>query len=172
MVRMLLSLDAPGRICSGGGKFFYDDDQQTPDTQIATFDFAGTSVVWEHRIWAKSGPHNQSFGVELVGEKGTLVVDGKGWHVEDGAETSEKGVVSDAPHLRNFLDCLHDRKRPNADIEEGHKSTRMCHLGNIAYRLGRTLKFDPTTETIPGDAEANRLFGRTYRKGFLMPENV
>ena len=51
-------------------------------------------------------------------------------------------------------------------------STRLCHLGNIAYRLGRTLNFDATTETIPGDAEANRLLGRTYRKEFAMPEKV
>jgi predicted dehydrogenase len=172
MIRMLLDLDAPTRVCSGGGKFFYNDDQQTPDTQIATFDFANTSVVWEHRIWAKSGPHNQPFGVELVGEKGTLVVDGKGWHVENGAEASEKGGAADQPHLRNFLDCIRLRKRPNADIEVGHKSTRLCHLGNIAYRLGRTLTFDATTETIPGEAEANRLLGRTYRQGFTMPEKV
>ena len=70
------------------------------------------------------------------------------------------------PHLRNFLDCVKSGKRPNADIEEGHKSTRLCHLGNIAYRLGRVLRFDAKTETIVEDVEANKLLGRTYRKGY------
>jgi predicted dehydrogenase len=172
VIRWLLNLDAPQRINSGGGKFFYDDDQQTPDTQIATFDFAGTSVVWEHRIWAKTGLRNQPFGIELVGEKGTLVIDGKGWHIENGPEISEKADSPERPHQRNFLDCIRDGKRPSADVEEGHKSTRLCHLGNVAFRLGRTLRFDAATETITGDAEATRMLGRTYRKGFEVPERV
>jgi predicted dehydrogenase len=172
VIRWLLNLDAPERISSGGGKFFYDDDQQTPDTLITTFDFPGTSVVWEHRIWAKTGLRGQGFGIELVGEKGTLVIDNKGWHEENGVEMSEKATAIEAPHQRNFLDSIRDGKRPAADIEEGHKSTRLCHLGNVAYRLGRTLRFDPATETIPGDAEATRMLGRTYRKGFEMPEKV
>jgi predicted dehydrogenase len=172
VIRWLLNLDAPQRVTSGGGKFFYDDDQQTPDTQIATFDFPGTSVVWEHRIWAKTGLRNQSFGIELVGEKGTLVIDNKGWHIENGPEVSEKADNPERGHFANFLDCIRDGKRPNADIEEGHKSTRLCHLGNIAFRLGRTLRFDADTETIAGDAEATKMLGRTYRKGFEMPERV
>jgi predicted dehydrogenase len=172
VIRWLLNLDAPGRITSGGGKLFYDDDQQTPDTQITTFDFAGTSVVWEHRIWAKTGLRNQSFGIELVGEKGTLVIDDKGWHVENGPEVSEKADSVERPHLLNFLDCIRDGKRPAADVEEGHKSTRLCHLGNIAFRLGRTLRFDAAMETIIGDDEATGMLRRTYRKGFEMPERV
>ena len=57
----------------------------------------------------------------------------------------------------------------NADIEEGHKSTRLCHLGNIAYRVGRVLNFDPKTEAIAGDNDATALLGREYRKGFELP---
>jgi predicted dehydrogenase len=171
VVRMLLGLDAPLRVTSGGGKFFYDDDQQTPDTQVATFDFPGCSVVWEHRIWARTGLRNQSFGVELVGEKGTLVVDNKGWHVENGPELQAKATEIERPHLRNFLDSIKGGKAPNADIEEGHKSTRMCLLANISYRLGRTLKFDANTETTD-DKDANKMLGREYRKGFEVPKEV
>jgi predicted dehydrogenase len=172
VIRLLLGVDAPQRITSGGGKFFYDDDQETPDTQVATFDFGTCSVVWEHRIWARTGLRNKSFGIELVGEKGTLVVDDKGWKVENGPDLSGKVTPVEAPHLRNFLDCLKSGKRPNADIEEGHKSTRLCMLGNISYRLGRTLKFEAASETIVGDAEANKMLGRTYRKGFELPAKV
>ena len=171
-IRMLMGLDAPKRVSSGGGKYFYDDDQQTPDTQQVSFDFDTCSVVWEHRIWAKTGVRNQGFGVELVGEKGTLVVDGAGWHVEQGTEKAVKSTPFEAEHQRNFLDCIRSGKRPNADIEIGHHSTRLCHLGNIAHRLGRTLKFDATAQTITGDAEATKLLGRTYRKGFEVPVRV
>ena len=107
------------------------------------------------------------------GERGTLVFDGKGWHVQDGLEASDKGDIDDEyAHQRNFLDCIKNGRRPNADIEEGHKSTRLCHLGNIAYRTGRSLRFDASTETIAGDAEANQLLGRIYRKPFIVPEKV
>jgi predicted dehydrogenase len=172
VVRMVVGLDAPQKITCGGGKNFYEDDQQTPDTQVATFDFGTTTVLWEHRIWSKTGVAGDPFGVIVYGEKGTLVFDKKGWHVEDGVEASEPASELEKPHLRNFIDCVKAKKRPNADIEEGHKSTRLCHLGNIAYRTGRSLRFDAKQETIEGDAEANKLLGREYRKPFVMPEKV
>ena len=166
MARFVAGLDAPQRICAGGGKYFYDDDQQTPDTQIATFDFPNCSVMWEHRIWSRTGFEGQPFGLALYGERGTLIFTNKGWHVTDGMEASDKAGEMDRAHLRNFLDCIRTGRRPNADIEEGHKSTRLCHLGNIALRLGHTLRFDAKTETCRDDAEANRMLRRTYRKPF------
>jgi predicted dehydrogenase len=172
MARMLLGLDAPKTISSGGGKLFYDDDRQTPDTHIAVYDFPETTVVWEHRIWSKTGVEGQGSGITLYGEKGTLVFDKKGWHVQDGVEASDKASDIEKPHLRNFLDSVRAHKRPNADIEEGHKSTRLCHLGNIAYRVGRRLTFDASTETLHGDAAANQLLGRTYREPFVVPEKI
>jgi predicted dehydrogenase len=171
MARFILDLDAPTRISSAGGKFFYDDDQQTPDTQTASFDFPNCTLVWEHRIWAKKDLEGESFGLAIHGEKGTLVVDSKGWHVKDGVEASEKQSGGfDTAHVANFIDCIRNGGTPNADIEEGHKSTRLCHLGNIAFRTSRTLKFDAKTETLGGDAEAEKLLGREYRKGFELPK--
>jgi predicted dehydrogenase len=172
VARMVVGLDAPKAISCGGGKLFYDDDRQTPDTQIAVFDFPDTTVIWEHRIWSKTGVEGQGSGVILYGEKGTLRLFDNGWSVQDGVTASDKGAKFEKPHLRNFVDCVRTRKRPNADIEEGHKSTRLCHLGNIAYRVGRRLTFDASTETLRGDAAANQLLGRTYRAPFVVPEKV
>lgn len=166
LVRMLLNLDAPTRISAGGGKLFYEDDQQTPDTHVAVFDFPSTTVVWEHRIWSRTGFDGQGFSVVLYGERGTMICDGRGFRVIDGIEAAEKHADFERPHLRNFIDCVKQPRRPNADIEEGHKSTRLCHLGNIALRLGRTLRFDAKTETCTGDKEANQMLRRTYRKPF------
>jgi predicted dehydrogenase len=172
VARMVVGLDAPRTISCGGGKLFYDDDQQTPDTQIAVFDFPGTTVVWEHRIWSKTGSEGEGSGVVIYGEKGTLIFDRKGWHVQDGVTASDKAAEIERPHLASFVDAVREHKRPSADIEEGHKSTRLCHLGNIAYRVGRRLTFDASTETIGGDAAANQLLRRTYRTPFVVPEKV
>jgi predicted dehydrogenase len=172
VARWVLGLEAPQTISSHGGRLFYDDDRQTPDTQIAVFDFPGTTMIWEHRIWSKTGVEGEPFGVILYGEKGTLVFDRKGWHVHDGVTASEPETPAEKQHLRDFLDCVREHKRPNADIEEGHKSTRLCHLGNIAYRVGRRLTFEASTETLRGDAEANQLLGRSYRAPFVVPEKV
>jgi len=179
-VRWLLNLDSPVRVTAGGGKLFYDDDQETPDTLTVAYDFPTCCVTWEHRVWSREKPHD---GLALYGERGTLVFDKKGaWHVENGIEAADKGDAERGgddwtPHLRNFIDCIKHSsgsnvRRPNADIEEGHKSTRLCHLGNIAFRTGRAIRFDEKTETCINDAEANRLLGRTYRKPFVVPDSV
>ena len=180
VARNVMGLDAPTTIRCAGGKYFHDDDQQTPDTQIAAFEFPkgpggamGCTVLWEHRVWEKKdgGPEGQGYGIMVHGEKGTLLFNGDAWEVRggDGASDKPKGnIVND--HVANFLDCIRTGKRPNADIEIGHASTRLCHLGNIAYRTGRTIEFDAATETIKNDKEANQLLGREYRKGFELPK--
>ena len=71
--------------------------------------------------------------------------------------------------VRNFLDCVKSRKRPNADVEEGHLSAILCHLGNIATRLGRSLRWDAEKEEIAGDADANRWLSKEYRKPWVLP---
>ncbi len=167
VARYVLGLDAPITISSSGGKFFYDDEREVPDTQIATFTFPTCSLVWEHRFWEKNGLEGESFGISLHGEKGTLVFTSKGWHVRDGITAEEKaGPDMQLAHVKNFVDAVREDKPLNAEVEEGHKSTRLCHLGNIAHRVGRSLRFDADAETLGNDKEANGLLGREYRKGF------
>jgi predicted dehydrogenase len=170
LARYVLGLDAPTQVTSSGGKFFYDDDREVPDTQIAAFTFPSCSLVWEHRFWEKNGLEGESFGVSLHGEKGTMVFNQKGWHVRDGVTAEEKhGPDMLLAHVTNFCDAVRDGKALTADVEEGHKSTRLCHLGNIAHRTGRAIRFDGEHETIPGDPAASALLSREYRKGFEVP---
>ena len=77
-------------------------------------------------------------------------------------------------HFQNFIDCVRSRKRENLNCEilEGHMSTSLCHLANIAFRTGRKLTFDPATESFPGDAEANKYLTRTYREPYVVPDQV
>jgi hypothetical protein len=81
----------------------------------------------------------------------------------------QPGGQDDGAHIANFLDAVRGKAKPNAEIEIGHLSTSLCHLGNIATRLGRTLRFDPEKEQIVGDEEANRLVGREYREHWGTP---
>jgi predicted dehydrogenase len=180
VIRNVLDLDTPVKVSCAGGKYYYDDDQETPDTQIATFDFAGgpggtagCTVLWEHRVWEKKGqgPEGQSYGISIHGDKGTMLFTGDAWQVRgsvvEGASGKPKSDMVKA-HQKNFIDSIRGDAKPNAEIEIGHKSTTLCHLGNIAYRTGKTLKFDAKTETTDS-AEANKLLGREYRKGFELP---
>ncbi|GAC1463861.1 MAG: Gfo/Idh/MocA family oxidoreductase [Isosphaeraceae bacterium] len=178
VARWGLGVDAPLTVTSAGGKFVFDDDQEVPDTQIVAWEFPRAALVWEHRMWSRHGQDGQGFGIAFYGDKGTLVVDEGSWKVVDpDGGTPEKPVGGKATnglgaHVQNFLDCVRSREKPNADIEIGHLSTRLCHLGNIAHRVGRKLSFDAKTEAFPNDIDANVLLSRKYSQRFEMRSEV
>ena len=171
VARWGLGVDAPLTVSSTGGNYLYKD-REVPDTQVATWEFPNACLVWEHRLWDTQPLEGSGFGIAFRGDKGVLTVDEKGWKVEGGAKAGGKATAGFEAHLANFLDCVRTRKAPNAEIEVGHLSTRLCHLGNIAHRVGRKLHFDAATETFGADAEANALLGREYSARFAMPERV
>jgi predicted dehydrogenase len=169
VARWGLGVEAPLRVTSGGGKFAFDDDQEVPDTQIVTWEFDGCALVYEHRMWTAHGFEGRAFGVQFYGTNGTLTIDDKGWGVEDGEPAGGTGSDSQRAHVADFIECVRTRGTPNADVEVGHLSTRLCLLGNIAHRLGRKLTFDGATERFVGDAEADALLGREYGEAFGLP---
>jgi len=82
--------------------------------------------------------------------------------------------LPEVSHFQNFIDCVRSRKREdlNCEVEQGHLSTSLCHLANIAYRVGRKLEFDPQSETFADDEAANALLTREYREPYVMPDQV
>jgi predicted dehydrogenase len=173
VARWGLGVGLPTRVSATGGRFHFDDDQETPDTLVVQYAYPRATIVWEHRLWSTHGVEGRSAAAAFYGELGTLVVDRGGWKVYDFAET----IASDSSeqpiaHLRNFVDCVKNRSRPAADIETGHVSSAMCHLGNIAYRVGREVTFMPETATFAGDRDANLLLSRSYRAGWELPSVV
>ncbi len=171
VARWGLGVDAPLTVCSGGGRFVFDD-REVPDTQVVTYEFPKSCLVWEHRLYDKHPLEGLGFGIAFYGDDGVLIVDEKGWKIDGGSNASGKATDGLGAHLSNFVDCVKSRDLPNADIEIGHLSTRLCHLGNIAHRVGRKLTFDASTESFPGDAEANALLSREYSSRFEMPSHV
>jgi predicted dehydrogenase len=173
----------PSRICALGGKWFFDDDQQFPDTQTVLFEYhlpegKRKQLIFEQRIWSPYVQEGHENGNAWYGTKGMLILGkGKGWELygprnelkEKMAATTQLGPS----HHRNFLECIRSSKLPNADIEIGHLSASLCHLGNISVRMARELRFDPAKEQILNDPEANSLTRRQYREThWAVPKGV
>jgi len=168
----------PVKINAGGGRYGYKDQGETPNTEICTFTYDdGRILVFETRGRFTNDEGGVKVGNLFYGSKGWLAVNGTGgpydlYLGDNDKQPRQQGKGLD--HFANFIDAV--RKRDPgilmAPVEEGVISAGLCHLGNIAYRLGRTLTFDPKTETFPGDAEANKMLTRNYRKPFVVPEKV
>jgi predicted dehydrogenase len=164
-----LDVTAPEKVTCGGGRLFFDDDQETPDTQIATFHFGEKVINWEHRTWTRRGFENSLFGIQFYTDHGALRFTDE--HIVsfdmDGKETSREHFSGgESEHLANFLACIRGDAPLNAPITSGVASTALCHLGNIAYRTGRTVLVEPDTGAPTGDEEAESLWRREYRSGW------
>jgi predicted dehydrogenase len=178
-----VGLRHPDRIAALGGKYFFDDDQEFPDTQNVLFEYdlgggKKKQLIYEQRLWSPYVQEGHENGDAYYGTGGCLVLGkAKGWQIfgkrNAPGEAMMNGKVELDVHHRNFFDCIRTGARPAADIEIHHYSASLCHLGNIATRLARTLNFDRQAERFIGDDEANALVRRQYRPGhWAVPKGV
>ncbi len=166
LCRWGMGVDFPTRVTSSGGRYHYQDDQETPDTHTVCFEFPGRqSITWEGLSCNRHGGGFCTF----YGEEGALELDSNGTFIvydrQDKKVSENRGTTrGDTEHVDNFLAAIRseDPASLNAEIAEGHKSTLLCHLGNIAQRTGRTLNCDPENGRIQNDAEAMELWKREY----------
>ncbi len=170
-----LGVDAlPTRIDAVGGKYFYDDDQQFPDTATCTFEFTEDAspkqLLFEMRLWSRNYPMNCDSGVEFYGTDGQMFLSKRGkLQVRD---ADNKVTMQHRPanennnaHIDNFLESIRGNQSPNAPLIEAHRSIGLIHLANASLRVGRSLAFDTATEEIVGDQQAGQLMRRRYRDG-------
>src|SRR5688572_13470420 len=173
----------PNTVSGLGGKYFFDDDQQFPDTQYVVFEYESGAkkkqLIYEHRIWSPYVQEGNENGNAYYGTKGMMILGkGAGWQLfgpRNKLFEEMKGKIDLSLHHRNFFDAVRNDKPAStvADAETGHLSAALAHLANIATQLGRTLKFDPVKEQFPADAEANKLVRRIYRDGhWAAPKGV
>jgi predicted dehydrogenase len=176
----------PARVHSIGGYYGPEASQETPDIHTTVFHYADGKVLeFATRGQFTNEEGTQRIGNLFYGTKGWLWIDGDGrrWQSYMGRR-DEKGpgfeappedgsnplitTSTETPHYRNFIDALRagDRTKLTCDILEGHLSSALPQLANIAYRVGRGVTFDGKAEKFVGDAEADKLLTRTYRKGF------
>ena len=223
VARWGLGVTFPNKVSAVGGHFMFDDDQETPNTLLAAFQFdlpngkrkmlefevrhwitnheagigtgefhsaalppAGLTAAPEPKpkkerpgaapkLGPEAGTHN-TIGNIFYGSKGCMAMDGY-----DSYKTWMGKEMTPGPeghggehHFANFIDCVRSRKKEDlrAPIEEGHISCTLVHLANASYILGRVLNFDPATEQVIGDDEANQLLRGTYRAPYVVPEEV
>jgi predicted dehydrogenase len=196
MARWLLGVKYPTKVTATGGHFMFDDDQETPNTMVATFEFdedVRKMLVFEVRHWITnseadilsvadkmSGPAagtHATVGDVIYGSKGYLST-ANGYETFLGKEhqPGPKAANDDAGNnWANFIQAVRSRKQSdlNAPLDEAVPSVVLIHLANISYRLGRSLRFDSKTMTCTGDAEANQMFSReAYRAPFIVPRVV
>ena len=178
----------PKKVHSSGGKFVYDDDQETPNTQLAVYEYDDCQLVFEVRGLLTGGESSIQYdganyiGNLFFGSEGFLSLDCFGFQMYLGEKRelaqqmkyTERSSWDTRPHVENFLAAMRSRnyRELNNDIEDGYQAAALSHLANISYRIGRKLLFDPVKETFGGDAEANRFLSREYRRPFVVPARV
>ncbi len=184
LARWAIGEDYPARVTSAGGRYYADDDWQPPDTQMISFEFPSRVLVtWEGMSCNAVGDYGEGVGALFLGEGGSLrlhagngytIYDDKGKEVRTEASAEDPraitlvgpGLGNDIVHVQNFLESIRGRQAPVSEIGEGHKSTMLIHLANIAQRTGRALRCDPKSGRILGDDEAMRYWKRDYEPGW------
>ena len=180
----------PVKVHCTGGYYVFDSDQETPNTQIAIYEYEdGTLLQCEIRNLFTNLEEETAVGNFFYGSEGWMhLKSGEfktyfGRKNEPGPSISSKELASDPmnragtggqPHFTNFIDCMRSRRWQdlNADILEGHLSTVICHLGNISYRTGKKLTFNPYSERFVNDDDANTYLKRKYRHPYVVPDEV
>jgi len=184
LARWGLQVDYPTKVTSAGGRYRYQDDWQTPDTQVINLEFANKSMItWEGRSCNGTPIEGSTVGVIFYGENGSLQIDGgnaykvldlKGKLVKevkndftiDARNLTNPSQALDTIHIQNFFDGIKKGQKLASDIESGHISTLLVQLGNIAQRSGGLLETDPSNGHILNNKEARKLWGRDYEKGW------
>ncbi len=164
-----LDVGLPVRVASAGGHYRYQDDQETPDTHVVSYEFEGRKALSWEGLSCSRIPANQLPDVVFHGETGTLAIRGGNYTIYDqaGKEVrSAKGSGGEAIHIANFLAVVRGSGRLNSEIEGGAHSTLLCHLGNIAHRTGRSLQCDSKSGNVLNDKQAMGYWSREYEKGW------
>lgn len=177
IARWALGVERPVSVASVGGRFHFTDDWEFPDTQEVCYEFAdGKSIIWQGTSCNGALTHGRSRGTMILGTNGSVIMDRDGYTIYDlknkvmkesiGPKGDALNVSADdnstLAHATNFIDAIRSGAKLHAPIDEGAKSVLLCHLGNIAQKVGRKLRTDPTSGRIVGDPDAMKLWQREY----------
>ena len=183
LARWGLGVEYPTRVTSAGGRYRYNDDQETPDTQMITLEFGNnTSILYEGRSCNGRSVDGSMTAVIFYGENGSMLIDGNDYRIFDPKNKMIKEVKNqvvldpqnpvspaqllDVPHLQNFLDGIRLGTKQISDIVGAHQSTLLSQLGNISLRTGASLNIDPTNGHILNNREAMKYWSREYQPGW------
>jgi predicted dehydrogenase len=177
-----LGLDSlPNKITAMGGKFLFDDDKLTPEVLTTLYYYPDHKklIQFEVRPWCTNLEDNVGVGNIFYGSEGYMVINGYSSYETYLGQKREKGPSRKAgepldAHFANWVKAVRSRKTEdqNGPVETAHSASGLAHLGNISYRLGRVLEFDPVGEEFVHDAEANAMLTRKYREPYVVPQHI
>jgi predicted dehydrogenase len=164
----------PRAVSSSGGKFAVEDNTETPDTQIAVYEFPTYTLIWEHQILGGVGLGGRPHGLSFSGVEGTLILDTKGWEVipevkkplgvfKRTVSPDDRDSDGRPAHIRNFLECVRTRQQPIENLELAHFVSTVAHLGNLALRSGAKIVWDAEQERVVDNPKADALVRAAYR---------
>lgn len=178
IVHWAMDVDAPRSVTAIGGKFYIQDNRETPDTLIASYEYPGFVVTYENRILNANPMEGRGYGISFHGAGGTLIVDRSRYEIipENGSDLEPEIVEGNgnahAEHMHAFLEAVKSRAQPISDIESGHRASAATMLGNVAYRTGRRINWDRDREIVVDDPEANRLVSKEYRSPWVLTSDA
>lgn len=173
-----LDVGLPERVTAMGDKFLFDDDKETPELMTSLYHYPKQKkmIQFEVRHWCTNNEEGVGVGNIFYGSEGYMLVKGYDSYEVYLGQKREKGPAKKAGgnHYANFIKAVKSRNTSdqNGPVETAHLSSALAHLGNIAYRLGRQLQFDPVKEKFIKDEQANKMITRKYRAPFVVPEKV
>lgn len=172
VARWGLGVGFPNQVICSGGQLFYEDDHETPDTQLAVFSYDQAQIIYEMRLWTDYKLEGHDNGNIFYGDNGSLSMGRKGWSVtfKDGSAGPAEEKSEDQ-HVRNFIDAVraNDPSLVNSNLVDAHISSSMCHMANIAMKLGSVLSFDAGMHQFRDHPTANAMMTKSYRKGYELP---
>lgn len=168
----------PVRITAHGSRIELKGEREYPDNMMVAYHYAeGKVLLYEDRGWSPYHPYGYDSGNAFYGTEGWMLFTRRGFfQVYLGAQEepgpSLKGDTGHPNHRINFVECVRSRQQPTAGAEVAHLSCALPHLGEISYRVGRVLHFDPASEQILSDPEANAMLTKPYREPWALPKIV
>lgn len=170
--------EPPKEVFSSGGRYVLTDNTETPDTQIAVYDFPSYRLIFEHQIENGLGPDRREHGICFTGTEATLLIDSSAWEViPEPKKKDAPRMITKAPpgdytriaHVKNFLDCVKSRQDPVENVEVGHHVSTVASLGNLAFRTKSRVQWDAARERCVNNKAADALLYRPYRKPWTLP---
>ena len=166
----------PRNVYSSGGKRILAGNTETPDTQVAVYDFPSYTLIWEHQVQGGVGIGGRPHGSSFSGSEATVIIDDSGWEVipepkKNSVEAAKHpaGIDARPAHVRNFLDCVKSREAPVENLDLGFHVSTVAHLGNLALRTGSLVSWDSKEERIVGNEAAQKLAMCDYREPWSLP---
>lgn len=183
VARWALQTDFPKKVIVDAGKYHWVNDGWTMyDTMDATFKFDDDKTIkWDGKSRNGQKTYGSDRGTIIYGTEGSVYVDRgqyklfdrSGKLIRDNKSSGSEGSTNlggggdmSTTHVVNFFEAIRGKEKPNSPIEEGRKSTLLCHLANIASRTGEVLECDPSNGHIKNSRKARNLWSRSYEKGW------